>query len=271
MAFVIRVNPTPAMTAEAYEQAGIRLEQAGAGSPPGLIFHTCYGTRDDLHVFDVWDNREDFDRFAATLGPILQELGFGAGAPEIYELHDSAMGSAAMSSTAVNKASTSSAAMGSGAMGSAATSGAVPESRMGLDGIHRAAHAAFNGRDLHEAVRHFRPDTEYTDHARGLTTKGPAEFIDWMQGWIDAFPDATVEEARYIDSGDHCVATFQGRGTNNGSMGNLPPTGHRMDIGMCEVLRFDSSGRIASGDIYYDTMSMMVQLGHMQPPMTGSV
>jgi predicted ester cyclase len=251
MAFVIRVNPTPAMTAEAYEQVGMRLEQAGAGNPPGLIYHTCYGTRDDLHVFDVWDNREDFDRFSATIVPILQELGFSSGPPEMYELHDSAMGSAAKST--------------------AAMSSAMPASRMGLDGIHRAAHAAFNGRDLHEAVRHFRPDTEYTDHARGLTTKGPAEFIDWMQGWIDAFPDATVEEARYIDSGDHCVATFQGRGTNNGPMGNLPPTGHRMDIGMCEVLRFDSSGRIAGGDMYYDTMSIMVQLGHMQPPMTGSV
>jgi ketosteroid isomerase-like protein len=247
MAFVIRVNPTPAMTVEAYEQAGIRLEQAGAGNPPGLIYHTCYGTPDDLHVFDVWESREDLDRFAAIIGPIMRDLGFEAGDPEISELHDSAMGSAATANTIMRRQ--------------------MPGSQMGVDGIHRAAHAAFNGRDLHEAVRHFRPDTEYTDHARGLTTKGPAEFIDWMQGWVDAFSDATVDEARYIDGGDHCVAIFQGRGTNDGPMGHLPSTGHRMDIAMCEVLRFDASGRIASGDIYYDAMSMMVQLGHLRPPM----
>lgn len=240
MAFVIRVNPTPAMSAEAYEQAGIRLEQAGAGDPTGLIYHVCYGDRDDLRVFDVWETREDLDRFAATVGPILQELGLSAGVPEIAQLHDSAMG------------------------------GAMSGNRMDLANIHRSAHAAFNSRDLHEAVRHFRPDTEYTDHARGLTTKGPAEFIDWLQDWIDAFPDAAVEEARYIDGGDHCVATFQGRGTNDGPMANLPATGHRMDLGMCEVLRFDASGRIAGGDMYYDSMSMMIQLGHMRPPMAGS-
>lgn len=239
MAFVIRISPTPAMNAAAYEQAKTRLEQAGAGDPPGLMYHTCYGERDDLRVFDVWDNREDFDQFNAALAPILQELGFGRGQSEISELHDASIGSA------------------------------MPAGRTDLTDIHRTAHAAFNGRDLHEAVRHFRPDTEYTDHARGLTTKGPAEFIDWMQGWIDSFPDATIQEARYMDSGDHCVATFQGRGTNNGPIGNLPPTGHRMDLGMCEVLRFDASGRIASGDMYYDSMSMMVQLGHMRPPMAG--
>jgi predicted ester cyclase len=190
-------------------------------------------------VFDVWDNRADFDRFAAALAPILEELGFGAGEPEISELHDADLGNV------------------------------MPSGTRSLTSIHRAAHAAFNGRDLHEAVRHFRTDTEYTDHARGLTTKGPAEFIDWMQGWIDSFPDAAVEEVTYLDCGDHCVATFQGRGTNNGPIGNLPPTGHRMDLGMCEVLRFDTSGRVAGGDIYYDSMSMMVQLGHMRPPMAG--
>lgn len=240
MAFVIRVNPTPAMSAEAYEQASRRLEQAGAGDPPGLIYHACYGDRDDLRVFDVWETREDLDRFAATIGPIMQELGLSGGVPEIAQLQDSAVG------------------------------GAMPGSRTDLADIHRSAHAAFNGRNLHEAVRHFRPDTEYTDHARGLTIKGPAEFIDWLQDWINAFSDATVEEARYIDGGDHCVATFQGRGTNDGPMANLPASGHRMDLGMCEVLRFDSSGRIAAGDIYYDSMSMMIQLGHMRPPMAAS-
>lgn len=240
MAYVIRVHPTPPMSAEAYEEAGRRLEQTIAGQPAGLIYHTCYGERDDLRVFDVWETREDLDRFVAIIGPILQELGVGPGVPEIAELHDSAVGNA------------------------------LSRSRMGVTEIHRSAHSAFNGRDLHEAVRHFRPDTEYTDHARGLTTKGPAEFIDWMQDWITAFPDAAVEEARYIDGSDHSVASFQGRGTNNGPMANLPATGHRMDLGMCEVLHFDASGRIASGDIYYDTMSMMIQLGHMQPPMAGS-
>jgi hypothetical protein len=62
---------------------------------------------------------------------------------------------------------------------------------------------------------------------------------------------------------------FQGRGTNDGAMGSLPATGHRLDLAYCEVLNYDGSGRIASGEIFYDSMTMMVQLGHMNPPTAG--
>jgi hypothetical protein len=31
-------------------------------------------------------------------------------------------------------------------------------------------------------------------------------------------------------------------------------------------LRFDSGGRMSSGSAYYDQLSLMIQLGHMEPP-----
>jgi hypothetical protein len=33
---------------------------------------------------------------------------------------------------------------------------------------------------------------------------------------------------------------------------------------MCEIIRFDAEGRIVSGGIYYDQLSMLTQLGHAQ-------
>lgn len=133
---------------------------------------------------------------------------------------------------------------------------------------HRAAHAAFNRRDYDQAVQNFRDDVQYTDHPRNLTTKGPVEFIDWMKGWTTAFSDAKVEDVRYIDGGDHTVAIFQGRGTNDGAMGPIQPTGRRMNLAYCEVFRYDSEGRVVAGEMFYDTMTMMVQLGLMAPPPT---
>jgi steroid delta-isomerase-like uncharacterized protein len=236
--------PSPAMSAEAYDQAIARLEQAGAGNPPGRLYHACFGDPANLRVFDVWETREDFDRFGQTLGPIMQELGVAPGQPEVTEVRNTINGAAAAAASATAPAASH------------------------VD-THRAAHDAFNRRDMHAAVRNFRPDTEITDHARSLTTKGPAEFIDWLQGWVDAFSDAKVDEPSYIDGGDYTVARFQGRGTNNGPMGNLPATGHRLDVAFCEVLHYDSSGRIASGELYYDSLGMMFQLGHLNPPMTG--
>jgi hypothetical protein len=95
---------------------------------------------------------------------------------------------------------------------------------------HRSAHEAFNRRDYEAAVQNFRDGLEYTDHPRNITTKGSAEFISWMQGWVAAFSDAQVADVRYIDGDDHSVAIFQGRGTNDGAMGPLPATGKRLDM-----------------------------------------
>jgi steroid delta-isomerase-like uncharacterized protein len=133
---------------------------------------------------------------------------------------------------------------------------------------HRTAHENFNRRDYEAVARPFREDAHYTDHPRNITTKSPVEFVDWLKGWVEAFSDAKVDEVRYIDGGDHTVAIFQGRGTNDGPLGPLPASGRRMDMPYCEVLRYDSEGRITAGEIFYDTATMMVQLGHMEPPPT---
>ena len=33
---------------------------------------------------------------------------------------------------------------------------------------------------------------------------------------------------------------------------------------MCEITRFDEQGRIVGGEIYYDQLTMLTQLGHMR-------
>lgn len=134
---------------------------------------------------------------------------------------------------------------------------------------HRAAHDAFNRRDYTAAVRAVRDDATYTDHPRNMTTKGPLEFVDWLKGWETAFSDASVGDPQYIDAGDHTVCLFQGRGTNDGVMGPLQATGRRMDLPFCEVMTYDRQGQIVAGELFYDSTTMMVQLGLMEPPPMG--
>jgi ketosteroid isomerase-like protein len=131
---------------------------------------------------------------------------------------------------------------------------------------HRAAHAAFNRRDYEEAVQNLRDDVQYTDHPRDITTKGPVEFVDYLKGWTTAFSDAQIADARYIDGGDYTVAIFHGRGTNDGAMGPMQATGKRMNLPYCEVLRYDAEGHVVAGEMFYDAMTMMVQLGLAEPP-----
>ncbi|MET9021834.1 hypothetical protein ABZV93_17775 [Actinopolymorpha sp. NPDC004070] len=60
---------------KAYHELLVRLESVGAGSPTGRLYHICYGRPDQLKIVDVWDSARHFQEFAATLVPILEDLG----------------------------------------------------------------------------------------------------------------------------------------------------------------------------------------------------
>jgi hypothetical protein len=91
MAFAISFKPT-AMDTHRYHETLRRLEAAGAGAPPGRLYHVCHGEDDDLRVVDIWESMETFERFGQTLMPILQEIGIDPGQPEIRPVHNTIVG-----------------------------------------------------------------------------------------------------------------------------------------------------------------------------------
>jgi steroid delta-isomerase-like uncharacterized protein len=125
----------------------------------------------------------------------------------------------------------------------------------------RAAHQAFNRRDFDAVVRALGDDFVYKDNARGVTFTGRNGFREFMTGWTKAFSDAEVSEPVYIDGGDVVVAEFTGRGTNDGPFGPAAPTRRHMSLPFCEIFRFDRAGKMISGGLYYDQLSLLAQLG----------
>ena len=76
MAFGYYFHPE-SMSAEQYDRVIQKLDEAGAGSPPGRSYHCSFQVGDGVHVFDVWDSEEQFNEFRdSTLIPALQEGGF---------------------------------------------------------------------------------------------------------------------------------------------------------------------------------------------------
>jgi hypothetical protein len=79
-------------TLEQYDQVNERL-QAQGDPPSGMIVHTA-GAKESggFRIFDVWESREDFERFQEErLGPIVSEVVGQDARPsrqELYELHD---------------------------------------------------------------------------------------------------------------------------------------------------------------------------------------
>jgi steroid delta-isomerase-like uncharacterized protein len=132
---------------------------------------------------------------------------------------------------------------------------------------HRAGHEAFNQRDFETMVEHYASNISWTDRARSLTFRTPEEFKNlFLAGWVQASSDIRVADPSYIDAGQSVVCTFNVVGTHDGPLGPFPATGREFALPLCEMWHFDSSGRVVGGDLYYDQVSLLMQLGLMAQP-----
>jgi steroid delta-isomerase-like uncharacterized protein len=132
---------------------------------------------------------------------------------------------------------------------------------------YRAGHEAFNRRDFTAMTNRYADRIAWTDHAQGRTFRTPEEFReDFLAGWVGASSDIRITDPRYLDAGRTAVCTFTVVGTHDGPLGPLPPTGRRFALPLCELWHFDLGGRVVGGDLYYDQVSLLAQLGLMPQP-----
>ena len=133
---------------------------------------------------------------------------------------------------------------------------------------YRAGHEAFNQRNFAAMTKQYADRITWTDHAQGRTFSTPRDFQDdFLAGWIVSSSDLKITGPRYIDAGPTVVCTFTVVGTHNGPLGPFPATGQEFTLPLCEMWHFDSGGRVVGGDLYYDQVSLLTQLGLMpQPP-----
>lgn len=133
--------------------------------------------------------------------------------------------------------------------------------------IYRAGHEAFNQRDFDAMVKHYADSISWTDRARGLTFRTPQEFKNvFLAGWVQSSSDIRITEPCYIDAGQTMVCTFTVVGTHDGPLGPFPATSKEFALPLCEMWHFDSSRRVVGGDLYYDQISLLTQLGLMPQP-----
>lgn len=129
---------------------------------------------------------------------------------------------------------------------------------------YRAGHEAFNQRNFAAMTKHYADSIAWTDHAQGRTFNTPTEFQDdFLAGWIVSSSDIMITGPRYIDAGQTVVCTFTVVGTQNGPLGPFPATGKKFSLALCEMWHFDSAAHVVGGDLYYDQVSLLTQLGLM--------
>jgi steroid delta-isomerase-like uncharacterized protein len=128
----------------------------------------------------------------------------------------------------------------------------------------RQLYTAFNNRKFDEAAKLASDKFEWRDVATGETYRGPAGMRQFMEHWVKAFNDAKIDIQRIIATDQHVAAEFIGRGTHTGPLegpaGSIPATNRKLELACCEIGTIEN-GKIRSGSTYYDTATIMHQLG----------
>jgi steroid delta-isomerase-like uncharacterized protein len=136
--------------------------------------------------------------------------------------------------------------------------------------IARQHYDLYNAQDLDRAATSLiAEDAEWVNVATGETFRGPDGYRRFIQGWRSAFPGSRIDDLRIEGNDDVIVAEFRGRGTHAGPLatpaGMLPPTGRVIDVPFCEVMEV-REGRISRARLYFDSATLMRQLGVLPEP-----
>ena len=91
MAIVVEFNQ-PGMTAAQYDGVINELENKGAGSPDGRLYHFAAPSSGGWFVVDVWESQQQLDKFSEVLIPVLQAAGVTLAAPEVRPVHNTLIG-----------------------------------------------------------------------------------------------------------------------------------------------------------------------------------
>jgi steroid delta-isomerase-like uncharacterized protein len=121
---------------------------------------------------------------------------------------------------------------------------------------------ALNRGDVSMADEVFTPDCVIHITGSPEPIRGTAGFKQMLEGMLAAFPDLhfTIEDQFVAD--DKVATRWKARGTNTGPLGEIQPTGRRVEV---EGLILDRvmDGKVAERWEQWDQPGMMQQLGLM--------
>jgi predicted ester cyclase len=131
-----------------------------------------------------------------------------------------------------------------------------------LDAVARDILATIDSHDLEAVSSKLAPDVEIM--APGFEGRGVQAVVGFMAPFLAAFPDIHHEIANTVEVGDTIAIELVITGTQTeplvGPGGELPPTGKSVRFRAANVWRVEH-GRPVSYRVYFDTASLMAQLG----------
>ncbi len=114
------------------------------------------------------------------------------------------------------------------------------------------------------------PDYVGYDPALPEPARGPEGLKQWAAGYRAAFPDLAVTVEEQVAEGDTVVTRWTARGTHQGELFGIAPTGKEMTVTGMSLERI-ADGRIVEDWTSWDALGLLVQLGAVEMPTASPV
>jgi steroid delta-isomerase-like uncharacterized protein len=131
--------------------------------------------------------------------------------------------------------------------------------------VRRFLEEAFNEGNLGGADEIFASDYVLHDPSNPEEIRGPEGIKQFVQMYRSAFPDSHITVEDQIAEGDEVVTRWTGRGTHQGELFGIPPSGNQVEVSGITISRFEG-GKFAEDWTNSDTLGLMQQIGAIPEP-----
>lgn len=103
--------------------------------------------------------------------------------------------------------------------------------------------------------------TDYVGHDPAQPDmQGPQGIKEFITGYLTGFPDGRITIDEQLAEGDLVATRWTGRGTHQGELMGIPPTGKQVTVSGITISRV-KNGKVVEEWSNWDTLGMLQQLG----------
>jgi steroid delta-isomerase-like uncharacterized protein len=127
--------------------------------------------------------------------------------------------------------------------------------------VRRYVEEVYDQRKLDVIDEIFAPDfTLHDPDLPGGAGRAPEGIKRIVETFVEAFPDLQVSLDDELSSAEKVVTRWTSRGTHQGELMGIAPTGKRIEVTAVGIWRV-SEGKISEAWLVFDALGMMQQLG----------
>lgn len=119
---------------------------------------------------------------------------------------------------------------------------------------------AWNSHDIEKVLSFYSPEYVGDDVGQASLLRGHEGLRAMLENYWSAFPDLRFKVVSTLVEGDRLAIVWVGEGTHQGTIMNIPPTGHKVEARGVSIIEVQD-GLVVRGQYIWDLAGMLRHMG----------